>query len=399
MLVLALAGACASARPPLQAAPTSLAIAYRRIAGVENAETSPHAVHIALHAVRDPIAGPSLDAAAAVITGARGAPFRGATSLPGDSAWLTGDAAVAVAASFAAPDAAARLAAVDACATRDLLAIATAGAPALPTLRLQQGGDAGVWVRIGVGGGDEPEVDVHVREPLAAGANAVLFVPTLAPGLAGHAFVLTVAPADAAAVAAARAAAADAPPASNGWPRRWRIAFASVGAHNRRPPLLEIARTVGALRSRDLLLVADETLLIEASERLARELTPADAESPWPFERALWRALLPRLERDELPDALYAACLRHLGAMADDTGALRAALDGSADASAFVRAVREDNVSALADHDAAWRTRGLDWLRRQGVAVPGYDPIADDDARRAALRAFLDAEAAAEASR
>ena len=141
-------------------------------------------MHIALHAVRDPIAGPSLDAAAAVITGARGAPFRGATSLPGDSAWLTGDAAVAVAASFAAPDAAARLAAVDACATRDLLAIATAGAPALPTLRLQQGGDAGVWVRIGVGGGDEPEVDVHVREPLAAGANAVLFVPTLAPGLA-----------------------------------------------------------------------------------------------------------------------------------------------------------------------------------------------------------------------
>ncbi len=269
----------------------------------------------------------------------------------------------------------------------------------MPTLRAQQGADGAVWLRVGRGDGDEPDVDAHVRDPLAVGATALLFVPARTAACAGHAFVLTVAPADPAAASAARSQANAAPAADDAWPRRWRLAFASVGQHNRRPPLLEIARTLGALRARDLLLVADEPLLIEASERLARELTPADADAPWPFERALWRALLPRLERDELPDALYAACLRHLGAMADDTGALRSALDGSADAAAFVRAVREDNVGALADHDAAWRTRGLDWLRRQGVAVPGYDPLAGDDARRAALRAFVDAEAATEAGR
>jgi hypothetical protein len=145
--------------------------------------------------------------------------------------------------------------------------------------------------------------------------------------------------------------------------------------------------------------VADEALLIAFTERLAVELTPADAYAPWPFERVLWRALLPRLERDELPDALHAHCLRQLGAMADDTAALRSALDASADGEAFARALREDNVGALADHDAAWRARGLDWLRRQGVQVPGYDPLGGDDERRVALRTFFAAEAAAEGGR
>lgn len=396
--MLALGAACASAPPRFAPAAIALRVTHRTLGGVENAETSPQLVQVRLLAVRAPIAGPSLDAAAAVITAARGAAFRGAGPMPGASVWLVGEPAHAAAARLEAPEAGRELATAVAVAGRDLLGVVATTDVDLPSLRAQQGADGAVWLRVGRGDGDEPAVDAHVREPLAVGETALLFVPARSAACAGHAFVLTVAPADAAAVAAARAG--DAAPAPDaGWPRRWRLAFASVGQHNRRPPLLEIARTLGALRARDLLLVADESLLIEASERLARELTPADADAPWPFERAMWRALLPRLERDELPDALYAACLRHLGAMADDTGALRAALDGSADADAFVRAVREDNVGALGDHDAAWRTRGLDWLRRQGVAVPGYDPLAGDDARRAALRAFLDAEAATEAGR
>lgn len=395
--MLALGAGCASAQPPFAPMAIDLRVTHRVLANVENAETSPQSLHVQLLAVREPLAGPSLDASAAVITAARGAAFRGAGPLPATSVWLVGAAAHAAAGRLAAPDVARVVAAGVAIAGRDLLAVVATTATDLPTLRAQQGADGAIWLRVGRGDGDEPEVDVHVRDALASGDMAVLFVPAVTAGCAGHAFVLTIAPAGADAIAAARASNQLA--AGDDWPRRWRIAFASVGLHNRRPPLLEIARTLGAMRARDLILIADEALLIEVSERLARELTPADADAPWPFERALWRAVLPRLERDELPDALYAACLRHLGAMADDTGALRSALDGSADAVAFVRAVREDNVGALTDRDAAWRTRGLDWLRRQGVAVPGYDPLADDAARRAALRAFLDAEAAAPAGR
>ena len=41
--------------------------------------------------------------------------------------------------------------------------------------------------------------------------------------------------------------------------------------------------------------------------------------------------------------------------------------------------------------------RAYDWLASNGVDVPGYDPLADRAARIAALRAWAEAESAAEA--
>jgi hypothetical protein len=353
-------------------------------------------------AVRDPIAGPSLDRATSVVTARNGAPFRGAAGPSAGMVWLAGEDARTLAARLAgAAEAARELAAVDVFPAPDLVAVATPSASDLPQLRFQVDADGACHLRVGFGRIDAATaaVEAHLAAPLAADGTALLFAPATDGRCAGHAFVLTHGAAEPVAAAAARAAATSAPPADAGWPRRWRIAFQAIGQHNRRPPLLEIARALGAARCRDALLVADEALLIEFTERLARELTPADADAPWPFERALWRSLLPRLERDELPDALHAHCLRQLGAMADDTGALRSALDACGDGTAFVRAVREDNVGALGDHDAAWRVRGLDWLRRQDVVVPGFDPLGDAEGRRRALRAFLDAEAAAETAR
>lgn len=375
---------------------------HAQLLAVESRDSSPQGVDIALHAVRRRIVGPSLDAAAATITAQQGAPFRGATGQPAGTAWLVGDDARAWVEQLAqGGDGARLLATARAFPATDLVAVVRADAADSPTLRLQRGDDGSVHVRIGAGRAADgsPAVEAHVAAPLPSAGPAVLFVPAAGGGIAGRAFVLTHAAADADGAARARAAAEPPPPAATGWPRRWLAAFQAIGQHNRRPPLLEIARTLAADRCRDGLLVADEELLIAFTERLARELTPADAASPWPFERALWRALLPRLERDELPDALHAHCLRQLGAMADDTAALRSALDACVDGAAFARALREDNVGALADHDAAWRVRGVDWLRRQGIDVPGYDPLAGDDARRDALRAFFAAEAAAEGPR
>lgn len=401
-VLCALACACGSAPPPSLPPPATLLVQHTLLAGVDNRENSPQHVLVAMHAVRRPIAGPSVDAAAATITAQVGLPFRGASGQPPGAAWLVGDAARAAVADLAQTDGAARLlATASAYPAVDLVASVRADSAEGPALRLQRGADGGVHLRIGAGRATDGTAltEAHLAAPLPSDGPAVLFAPATGGGGAGYAYVLTLAATDPADAARARADAAPAAPPAAGFPRRWRIAFQSVGQHNRRPPLLEIARTLGADRCRDALLVADEALLIEFTERLARELTPAAADSPWPFERALWRSLLPRLERDELPDALHAHCLRQLGAMADDTGALRAALDASADGAAFVRALREDNLGALSDHDAAWRTRGLDWLRRQGVAVPGFDPLAGDDERRAALREFFAAEGAAEAVR
>jgi hypothetical protein len=394
--------ACASAPAPLPSTPIALHVAYAERRAVESRESSPQGVCVSLYALGTRLHGPSVDAAAAVIAARQGAPFRGVSGLPAGSAWLRDDAARA-AIDALEHDAlrALRLASVVAVPAADLLASARPDDLRLPCIDLQVGADGGVYVQIGAVRAIDgsPTLTAHVAEPLAAGATAVLFVPSADRAGVGHAIVLTPTTVDADAIARARAAAAPPPPSHAGWPRRWRIVFQSIGLHNRRPPLLEIARTLGAARCRDALLVADEALLIAFTERLAAELTPADADAPWPFERTLWRALLPRLERDELPDALHAHCLRQLGAMADDTAALRSALDASADGDAFARALRADNVGALADHDAAWRARGRDWLRRQGVEVPGFDPLGDDAARRDALRAFHAVEAAAEGAR
>lgn len=394
--------ACASAPAPLPSTPIALHVAYAQRNAVESRESSPQGVCVSLYALGTALRGPSVDAAAAVIAARQGAPFRGASGLPAGSAWLRDDAARAAIDALEHDDLRAlRLASVVAVPATDLLASARPDDLRLPCIDLQVGADGGVYVQIGAVRAIDgsPTITAHLAEPLAGTANAVLFVPSADRADVGHAIVLTPTTVDADAIARARATAAAPPPSHAGWPRRWRIAFQSIGQHNRRPPLLEIARTLGAGRCRDALLVADEALLIAFSERLATELTPADADAPWPFERALWRALLPRLERDELPDALHAHCLRQLGAMADDTAALRSALDASADGDAFARALRADNVGALADHDAAWRARGRDWLRRQGVEVPGFDPLGDDAARRDALRAFHAVEAAAESGR
>jgi hypothetical protein len=308
---------------------------------VENRDSSPQRVRVALFAVRSPLSGPSLDAAVVALTAGRGAPFRGASGLPAGTVWLAGDAAAVAAADLArAADRAHLLATADAFPAPDLSASARPDEVRLPCIDLQVGADGGIHVRVGAErtADGSPVLAAHLAAPLPAEGPVVLFVPAGNAPVAGHAFVLARMAADAstaAAAAQARASAASPAPPQIGWPRRWRIAFQSVGQHNRRPPLLEIARTLGASRCRDALLVADEALLIAFTERLAVELTPADAYAPWPFERVLWRALLPRLERDELPDALHAHCLRQLGAMADDTAALRCALDASADGEAF----------------------------------------------------------------
>lgn len=406
ILTLALA-ACASAPTPLAADEVAVRATPIAVARVENADDSPQLVHIAVFALRAAVDGPAPDVAAAVLAAASGAPFRGASGLPAGSVWLHGDAARALADRWPTDPIAARaVGAADAVLAVGLGAEIEVAIPHLPTLRLlpaTAGGPPAIWPILA---DRTAGVEVHLRDALAAGDFAVAYAPagvaaTPTAPLAGHAIVLTVAPTapTPAAVAAARAAANPTPAAAAGWPRSWRHAFAAVGEHNRRPPLLEIARTLEAVRARDLLLVADELALIACTERLAAEVAQTQADAPWPFERALWRTLLPRLERDELPPALHAACLRHLGAMADDASALRSALDRSADAAAFARAIRADNLDALADHDAAWRTRGRDWLQRQGIVVPDYDPLGDDDHRRLALRAFHAAEAAPESSR
>jgi len=171
------------------------------------------------------------------------------------------------------------------------------------------------------------------------------------------------------------------------------LALAAIGGDNRRTALLALAERHRLARCVDLLLCADEPQLIAMTERVAQN-APADApDFAWRFERALWRALVPALQRDELPPGLASALLRHLGALGSDPTTLETVLGGSGDADAFLGALRQENLLALEDRDPAVRVHAHDWLAANGAAVPDYEPMAPRAERRRALRKFAAAAA------
>ena len=125
--------------------------------------------------------------------------------------------------------------------------------------------------------------------------------------------------------------------------QREQVARQAVGARNRRPALLALVTPLQLARAVDMLVVADERALIAVTP----EMTATDPDSDdvaWQLERALWRALMPRLERHELTPAMQAAAVRHLGALADDPATLSLLLQTCGDDAAYRQALTSENV-------------------------------------------------------
>lgn len=168
----------------------------------------------------------------------------------------------------------------------------------------------------------------------------------------------------------------------------WQLARTAIGAGNRRPALLALAQRLGLPDLADLILAADDPTL----QALAAGLPdlPADAtgaDLAWLCAKSCWRAVLPVLWRGDAAPSLLACLYRLLGAAASDPGAFEELLDDSAD----VRDLRQRLIgwhrAQLADRRSQTRLRAADWLAAAGAAVPGFDPLADEPARRAALPA------------
>ncbi|MEO6598132.1 MAG: hypothetical protein ABIP94_25595, partial [Planctomycetota bacterium] len=243
-------------------------------------------------------------------------------------------------------------------------------------------------------GPDDGDQYLLLRDPLL-NAAACVFVPTHDVGVAGYAFLLTAhadAPADA--IAAARASAAlgssaEAPPTAV---RQQHLATLAIGEHNRRAALLGIAQQIDAPRAIDLIVAADEAHLVAITTATAAA-EPTATDYAWQFERAAWSALLPAMQRDELPPALHACALRHFGALGNDAVMLEMHLRGSRDAPAFAAAVLEENLAALDDRGAAVRVRAHEWLTANAAVVPDYAPLDPRPSRRSALRRYAAARA------
>ncbi len=343
--------------------------------------------------------GLAVSQAASAILADRGEPFRGRTLLPIGSRWLSAsDLELFERGGLDDPMTTQVVATASAVLAPGLVTVLEPASPPLPGMRLEPSTEAGEPLRVLLeitADADGSREAVLIDDAMRTGGAAALFVPVeaLAPG--GLLVAITsVADANEARVAAARAAAAAAgrPPAVLPSPRAqaWALAGAAVGARNRRPALLALVAPLQLQRATDMLLVADEPALAAVTP----PMTATDADSPgvsWALERALWQALLPRMERDDLTPAMRAAASRNLGAASSDTATLRLLLETSGDGDAFTRGLREANIHALDDHRASDRAAALRFLAARGSAPDGYEVMMDRSGRRRVVRRLLQA--------
>lgn len=400
ILLFSLLAGCAAAPAPLVEPTRSLTVTYERAAAAAPGHTpASRRLEIAAFAVARPLDGDPIDAAIVFIAAGSGAPFRGASALVQGmrvlrptqaAAWL---ASARAAPATAVPVGAAVAVLAAGITTRIDLAdlplpdvSATLAGDTLPIALVSRPADLGL-----------EELVQLANSAHGDGDALVLFAARPAPGRAGYALVLTPGPplpatdvlaaqdlANAGA-ATARSVTVSLPLAS-----QLEIARQSIGERNRFGALLALATRLDLPRCIDLLLAADEPVLVAITDALPGPGQPGDPglgdAAPWQVERAMWTATLPVLQRGEASTALLACTSRQLGAAALDHGALQLLLATSEGPAEFAAGLREENLAALDDPDASSRVQAHAWLAAHGGSVNGYDPLGERAARQQAVR-------------
>lgn len=402
-VLLCLLAGCVQAPSPLAEPPHPIAVHHLRAPWFGDLFTGdgPGAVEAACmlqvntFAVREDLAGIPVQDAATVIAATSGTPFRGASTILRQLRFVHGGDADAWCDAAGGRDAT-RLQATGSATAAVASGLCTTMAGSAGTIDLLATMHAGS-LRLALR--DAEEILVLAPGLAAAGSRIVLFAPSRDPAGPWHALALErVEPVEPQALAAATAAAdADAaqraePAVDRSTERQIELAKQAVGERNRRPALLGLAQRLQAPRVVDLLLCADEAALRAITAGLPAAV--ATGAGGWPFEQHVWSALLPQLQRDELTPGLRSSVLRQLGSLVYDPATLGTLLQVCRSEAEFFTAVREENLLALADHDAAPRVRAHEWLAGNGGSVPGFDPLAPTDERQTVLRAFHATEAA-----
>ena len=167
-----------------------------------------------------------------------------------------------------------------------------------------------------------------------------------------------------------------------------------------RSALLLLADEAGAPLTADLVLFAEDELLAELAEvAFASDDQESSASADlgalgWRLERAAWTLLCRRASEDALAAEGRAALLRFAGALGRFPDALLDAVAASTDEAELRARILAEQLAFLEDPDPSARLRAHEWLQAVGAAVEGYDPLAERDARRAALRAHAAAREA-----
>ncbi|WP_145062195.1 hypothetical protein [Engelhardtia mirabilis] len=186
-----------------------------------------------------------------------------------------------------------------------------------------------------------------------------------------------------------------------------------LGGESTRSALALLTETVDAPATADLALIGDDELLGAIGTAAREEATgpmnggaieagtvgsgPLDGERlALALERATLSALASAQSAEGLDDSLEALLLRHAGEMGHLPSALTEVLRASTTIAGLRERLVSENRLLLEDPDPAARMRAMRWLSLRGRAPEGFEPLADRDARRAALAQDLERRTAGE---
>ena len=175
-----------------------------------------------------------------------------------------------------------------------------------------------------------------------------------------------------------------------------------------RSALLQVAQESKATLALELALVADESFLVTLNRRAFPHSPEPTGDAPatkvrpepaigWRLDRAAWELLAEGALNETLEPELQGVLFRAAGALAAFPDLLQEAAKGAkGDPAQFQDRLIAEQRYFLEDSSASARLRAYDWLKERGIVVPGYDPLGERDARRAALAAEAEAAEALE---
>jgi len=164
----------------------------------------------------------------------------------------------------------------------------------------------------------------------------------------------------------------------------------------RRQGLIFLARLTGARLALESAFLLDDETVARIAEAILSKAKPADGRPPpgppdaaavgWLVERSAGEVLAAELSRPDAPIEIDGMLVRYAGEAGRHPGGLAAIFSDSEDLASLQAHLRQANLIFLDDHSLAARIRAADWMRRQGHAIEGYDPLGPRAQRREAIR-------------
>jgi hypothetical protein len=168
------------------------------------------------------------------------------------------------------------------------------------------------------------------------------------------------------------------------------------GPSPKRRDLLFLADQTGASACRDLVLIADDTVLDSVSQRIVKQVGGAgDLRSKealgWELEKAAYQWMCQALSNNKLPPELGTTLTLHTGEAGRHAGSVDEALRQAKGFQDFQTRLIAENLIYLEDSSPAARVRAFDYLKSHGQEPAGFDPLGPATQRSAALDKILNA--------